>query len=51
MGLWIGQQRVYFDAAPTFFGVASTRPIDEIAPKDTQSLYGIDALSLSLIHI
>lgn len=45
MGLWIGQKRVYFDAAPTFFGVASTRPIDEIAPKDTQSLYGMDALS------
>ena len=45
MGLWIGQKRVYFDAAPTFFGVASTRPIDEIAPKDTQSLYGMNAES------
>lgn len=44
-GLWIGQKRIYFDAAPTYFGVASTRPIDEIAPKDTQTLYGLNATS------
>lgn len=41
MGLWIGQERANFSAAPTFYGVVSNRNIDEIAPKDTQSLYGI----------
>jgi uncharacterized protein (TIGR02186 family) len=44
-GLWIGQNRLYFDAAPTYFGLASTRPIDEIAPRDTQRLYGLNAIS------
>jgi uncharacterized protein (TIGR02186 family) len=40
-GLWIGEDRLYFAAAPTFFGVASSRPLEEIAPKDTLSLYGL----------
>jgi uncharacterized protein (TIGR02186 family) len=40
-GLWIGEDRIYFAAAPTFFGVASARPLDEIAPSDTLSLYGL----------
>lgn len=40
-GLWIGEDRIAFAAAPTFFGVASTRPLEEIAPKDTLSLYGL----------
>jgi uncharacterized protein (TIGR02186 family) len=42
-GLWIGEDRVYFAAAPTFFGVASARPLEQIAPKDTLSLYGLVA--------
>jgi len=42
-GLWVGKTRVKFDAAPTFFGVASTRALDEIAPSDTLNLYGITA--------
>jgi uncharacterized protein (TIGR02186 family) len=42
-GLWIGEDRIYFDAAPTFFGVASARPLEQIAPKDTLSLYGLIA--------
>jgi uncharacterized protein (TIGR02186 family) len=42
-GLWIGEDRVYFAAAPTFFGVASARPLEQIAPKDTLSLYGLIA--------
>lgn len=44
-GLWIGQKRIYFDAAPTYFGVASSKPIDQIAPQDTQTLYGLNATS------
>jgi uncharacterized protein (TIGR02186 family) len=42
-GLWIGEDRIYFAAAPTFFGVASARPLETIAPKDTLSLYGLIA--------
>jgi uncharacterized protein (TIGR02186 family) len=42
-GLWIGEDRIYFAAAPTFFGVASARPLEQIAPKDTLSLYGLIA--------
>lgn len=42
-GLWIGEDRIYFAAAPTFFGVASARPLEQIAPKDTLSLYGLVA--------
>jgi uncharacterized protein (TIGR02186 family) len=42
-GLWIGEDRIYFAAAPTFFGVASARPLEKIAPKDTLSLYGLIA--------
>jgi uncharacterized protein (TIGR02186 family) len=41
LGLWIGQQRVRFDAAPTFFGVASSRPLGQIAAADTLALYGL----------
>ncbi len=40
-GLWIGEDRLYFAAAPTFFGVSSARPLQQIAPKDTLSLYGL----------
>lgn len=42
-GLWIGEDRIYFAAAPTFFGVVSARPLEQIAPKDTLSLYGLIA--------
>jgi uncharacterized protein (TIGR02186 family) len=40
-GLWIGEDRLYFAAAPTFFGVSSSRPLEEIAPRDTLNLYGL----------
>lgn len=49
LGLWIGQNRVNFSAAPTFYGVVSNRNIDEIAPKDTQILYGITPSSQLII--
>lgn len=42
-GLWIGEDRLYFAAAPTFFGVATARPLDQIAPRDTLRLYGLSA--------
>ncbi len=40
-GLWIGKDQINFAAAPTFFGVASARPLEQIAPSDTLSLYGL----------
>jgi uncharacterized protein (TIGR02186 family) len=43
LNLWVGQRRVFFDAAPTFFGAVSTRNIDDITAKDTQKLYGMTA--------
>jgi uncharacterized protein (TIGR02186 family) len=44
-GLWVSQHRIYMDAAPTFFGIASGRPLQQIAPSDTLSLYGLTAMS------
>ena len=45
LGLWLGHSRVFFDAAPTFFGTASTDRIEKIAPMDTLNLYGLTAQS------
>jgi uncharacterized protein (TIGR02186 family) len=44
-GLWLGQTRLAFDAAPTYFGVASARPLGQIARPDTLSLYGLTPAS------
>ncbi len=49
LGLWIGQTRVNFSAAPTFYGLVSNRKIDDIAPKDTQNLYGITSKSQLIV--
>ena len=43
-GLWIGEDRIYFAAAPTFFGVASARPLEQIAPKADQGNRYVDKL-------
>lgn len=50
LGLWIGQKRVHFDASPTFFGIASTKPLDKIAKPDTLRLYEISAFSQQIPH-
>jgi uncharacterized protein (TIGR02186 family) len=44
-GLWLGQTRLQLDAAPTFFGVASAKPLAQIAPLDTLALYGFSPLN------
>lgn len=49
LGLWIGQKRIYFDASPTFFGIASTKPLEQIAPQDTLRLYGLTAQSQLMV--
>jgi uncharacterized protein (TIGR02186 family) len=43
-GLWVGQTRLAFAAAPTYFGVASARPLPQISRDDTLSLYGLTPL-------
>lgn len=44
-GLWLGEDRIRLEAAPTYFGVATARPLGQIAPEDTLGLYGLTALS------
>lgn len=44
-GMWVGQSRIKFQAAPTFFAIVSNRPINEVAPNDTLRLYGLTAQS------
>lgn len=45
LGLWLGRERMYFDAAPTYFGRASTREIDKIISPSIRTTYAIDPLS------
>jgi uncharacterized protein (TIGR02186 family) len=40
-GLWLNTASATFDNVPSFYAVASTSPIDEIAPEDFRALHGI----------
>jgi uncharacterized protein (TIGR02186 family) len=40
-GLWLNTASAVFDNVPSFYAVASTRPIDEIAPEDYRALHGM----------
>jgi uncharacterized protein (TIGR02186 family) len=40
-GLWLNTSSVIFDNVPSYYAVASNRPIDEIAPEDFRALHGI----------
>ncbi len=40
-GLWLNTAAATFDNVPSFYAVASTRPIDEIMPDDYRALHGI----------
>ena len=40
-GLWLNTASVVFDNVPSYYAVASNRPIDEIAPEDVRALHGI----------
>lgn len=40
-GLWLNTASATFDNVPSYYAVASTRPIDEIAPEDFLALHGI----------
>jgi uncharacterized protein (TIGR02186 family) len=40
-GLWLNTASVVFDNVPSYYAVASNRPIDEIAPEELRALHGI----------
>jgi uncharacterized protein (TIGR02186 family) len=40
-GLWLNTSSATFDLVPSYYAVASTRPLDEIAPEEFRSLHGI----------
>jgi uncharacterized protein (TIGR02186 family) len=49
LGIWVNAQSTAFRSAPSFFAVASSRPIDEIVDPLTAAIYelGLDYLQLS----
>lgn len=49
LGVWVNAQSTAFRSAPSFFAVASSRPIDEIVDDRTAAIYelGLDFLQLS----
>jgi uncharacterized protein (TIGR02186 family) len=40
-GLWLNTSSATFDLVPSYYAIASTRPIDEIAPEDLRAAHGI----------
>lgn len=49
LGIWVNAQSTVFRSAPSFFAVASSRPIDEIVDERTAAIYelGLGFLQLS----
>ncbi len=47
-GLWLNTSAATFDRVPSYYAVASTRPLDEIAESDELAKYGIGLENLSL---
>lgn len=49
LGIWLNAQSTAFRSAPSFFAVASSRPVDEIVDERTAAIYelGLDFLQLS----
>ena len=40
-GLWLNTASVAFDNVPSYYAIASTRPVDEIASEEFRALHGI----------
>jgi uncharacterized protein (TIGR02186 family) len=47
-GIWLNAAGLQFVGAPTYYALASTRPLDEVLPPDVRSLYqiGIEAVAI-----
>ena len=48
-GIWVNAERMRYRSAPSFYAVASSRPIDELVDDRTRAIYelGLDSLQLS----
>jgi len=48
-GIWVNAQRMRYRSAPSFYAIASSRPIDQIVDERTRAIYelGVDSLQLS----
>lgn len=40
-GLWLNTSGAMFDLVPSYYAIASTRPVEEIVPEDYRALHGI----------
>jgi uncharacterized protein (TIGR02186 family) len=40
-GLWLNTSAAVFDLVPSYYAIASTRPMEEIVPEDYRALHGI----------
>jgi uncharacterized protein (TIGR02186 family) len=48
-GIWVNAARMRYRSAPSFYAIASSRPIDRIVDERTRAIYelGVDSLQLS----
>lgn len=48
-GIWVNAQRMRYRSAPSFYAIASSRPIEQIVDERTRAIYelGVDSLQLS----
>ncbi len=48
-GVWVNASRLRYQSAPSFYAVASSRPVDKLVDPRTQAIYelGLDSLQLS----
>jgi uncharacterized protein (TIGR02186 family) len=47
-GIWLNTRQVTFDDVPSFYSIASTRPLDEVAPAPLRQLH---ELGVEYLHI
>lgn len=47
-GIWVNRDRVAFDNVPSFFAIASTRSLDEIASSSVRDQFGLGVDHLSM---
>ncbi len=40
-GLWLNTASAIFDNVPSYYAIASTRPVEEIAPEEFRTLHGV----------
>jgi uncharacterized protein (TIGR02186 family) len=48
-GIWVNAARLRYSSAPSFYAIASSRPVSQIIDRRTQAIYelGLDSLQLS----